>query len=64
MEDDPLIVPANELLHVRKTLIGVFIRELVVKAEHHRLQLRDDDVFVVPRIPDECPGSSIHAAGF
>ena len=52
---DPLVVPTHLLLNVAERSRGILVHELVVELQHGRVQLRDDDVFVVAFVPDECP---------
>ena len=53
MDDDPLIVPANDLLKRRKIQSSVVVGHPVVEAKHERLELGDDAVLVIARISDQ-----------
>src|ERR1700745_867363 len=55
MDDNPLIVPAHDLLQRGKIqpLVRRIIGHLVVEAQHERLELGNDTVLVVARIADE-----------
>ena len=53
MEHDPLVVPPDDLLHGLEGLVWMFVAQLIVKAQHRGLQLRDDHVLIVSGISNQ-----------
>ncbi len=47
-------MPAHLLLYLLEGFAGAHeVRHEIVKPQHHRVQLRDDDVFVIARVADQ-----------
>src|SRR5207247_6856301 len=62
MEHNPLVVPPDELLHGLEPLVWMFVADLIVEPQQRGLELRDDHVLVVSRIPDHGPRPRVGAA--
>jgi hypothetical protein len=65
VQNDPLIVPAEltrrffENLVVRNAFLTKFIDKSIVSSEHGEMELRDQHVGIVTRVPDNRDGLSI-----
>ena len=55
VDHNPLVVPANLLLDFLKRCRLIRACEFIVKPQHRRVQLRDDDIFVVALVADQRP---------
>jgi len=53
VQDDPLVMPAHDPLGFVEVPLRHIIEHPVVESEKQGLELRDDDVFVVPLVADE-----------
>src|SRR5687768_7604788 len=63
MNDNPLVMPANEALRHFEDLVGrkvadswfsaQMIDDRIVKPQHSLVQLTDDDVFIVPAVAND-----------
>ena len=62
MDDDPLVVPADDALGGLECRLAALdqsrvghhvVEDLVVELQHRQLELADEDVLVVPRVPDQ-----------
>ena len=60
MDDNPLIMPANQAPRLVKSLIvrtfsGDRIHDVIMALEEGELELRDDHILVVALVADQCP---------
>src|SRR6266511_3499303 len=55
VQDYPLVMPAHDPLGFAEIPVGHVIEHGIVESEKQRVQLRDDDVLVVPLVADERP---------